>query len=162
MRRNVGFFLLRKWCWKMSCPSERPSDSQRGHHYVEDDFFSILSHLKFCTLLGCYTAYNCNSLPTFRDNLTVPSFRVKKSKNLILDLLTLEGGNYQSAMILIPEEHRSFLPRGRSMKNNVTCDWVERVCILKCSAVRCKFCWSQSCLFWGRYWTFLWKYYRLL
>jgi len=30
-----------------------------------------------CALLGCYAACNGNSLPTFRDNLSVPSSRVK-------------------------------------------------------------------------------------
>jgi len=36
-------------------------------------------------LLGYYAVYSGNSLPTFRDNLSVPSLRVKKS-------LTLEDG----------------------------------------------------------------------
>jgi len=31
-------------------------------------------------LLGCCAAYNDDSLPTFRDNLSIPSSRVKKSK----------------------------------------------------------------------------------
>ena len=29
-----------------------------------------------CALLGCYAASSCNSLPTFRDNISVPSLRV--------------------------------------------------------------------------------------
>ena len=33
-----------------------------------------------CALLDYYTAYSGNSLPTFRENLSVPSWRVKKSK----------------------------------------------------------------------------------
>ena len=33
-----------------------------------------------CALLGYYTAYVVNSLPTFRENLSVPPSRVKKSK----------------------------------------------------------------------------------
>ena len=30
-----------------------------------------------CALLGCYAASSGNSLPTFRDNMSVPSSRVK-------------------------------------------------------------------------------------
>jgi hypothetical protein len=33
-----------------------------------------------CALLGYYAALNGNPLPTFRDNLSVPPTRVKKSK----------------------------------------------------------------------------------
>jgi hypothetical protein len=33
-----------------------------------------------CILLGYYTASGGNSLPTFRDNLSVPSSRVKSPK----------------------------------------------------------------------------------
>ena len=39
-----------------------------------------------CALLGYYTACSVNYLPTFRDNLSVPSSRVKKPW-----ILTLEG-----------------------------------------------------------------------
>jgi len=35
---------------------------------------------EICTLLGCYTAYSGNSLPTFRDNLLVPSSRVENPR----------------------------------------------------------------------------------
>jgi len=31
---------------------------------------------EICALLGYYADYSCNSLPTFRDNLSVPSVRV--------------------------------------------------------------------------------------
>lgn len=34
-------------------------------------------------LLGYYAAYSGNFIPTFRDNLTVPSPRVRKSKKNI-------------------------------------------------------------------------------
>jgi hypothetical protein len=40
-----------------------------------------------CALLGCYAASSGNSLPTFRDNLSVPSSRVKN-----LGHVTLEDG----------------------------------------------------------------------
>jgi hypothetical protein len=36
--------------------------------------------LEICALLGYYAASNRNPLPTFRDNVSVPSSRVKKSK----------------------------------------------------------------------------------
>jgi hypothetical protein len=35
---------------------------------------------EICVLLGYYAASNGNTLPTFRDNVSVPSSRVKKSK----------------------------------------------------------------------------------
>jgi hypothetical protein len=35
-----------------------------------------------CALLGYFAAYSGNSLPTFRDNLSVPSSNVNKSKSL--------------------------------------------------------------------------------
>jgi hypothetical protein len=38
-----------------------------------------ISRTEICTLIWYYAAYSCNSLPTFRDNLSVPSSRVKKS-----------------------------------------------------------------------------------
>jgi len=34
---------------------------------------------KNCALLGCYAASSGNSLPTFRDNLLVPSSSVKNN-----------------------------------------------------------------------------------
>jgi hypothetical protein len=49
-----------------------------------------------CVLLGCYAASSGNPLPTFRDNVSVPSSRVKKSqKRRILpffDFWSLEDG----------------------------------------------------------------------
>ena len=39
-----------------------------------------------CALLGCYAACSGNSLPTFRDNLSVPSSGVKKG------IWTIEDG----------------------------------------------------------------------
>jgi len=34
-----------------------------------------------CVVLGYYTACSVNSLPTFRDNLSVPSLRVKNPRS---------------------------------------------------------------------------------
>jgi hypothetical protein len=48
---------------------------------------------EICPLLGYYAASKGNPLRTFRDNVSVQSSRVKKSKKLFfLDVLTLEDG----------------------------------------------------------------------
>jgi hypothetical protein len=48
---------------------------------------------EICALLGCNAASSGNPLPTFRDNVSVPSSRVKKSKkSSLLVFLTLEDG----------------------------------------------------------------------
>jgi hypothetical protein len=53
---------------------------------------------EICALLGYYAALSGNSAPTCRDNLSVPSSRVKKSKKkaemkaFFLDFLALEDG----------------------------------------------------------------------
>jgi len=39
--------------------------------------------VKVCALLGYYTVYNGNFLPTFRDNPSVSSSRVKVSKKVV-------------------------------------------------------------------------------
>ena len=44
-------------------------------------------HFEICALLGHYIAASGTSVPTFRDNLSVPSSKVKKPK-----FLTLEDG----------------------------------------------------------------------
>ena len=41
---------------------------------------------EICAVLGYYVAYSGNSLPTFRDNVSVPSSRVKESKNGFLTI----------------------------------------------------------------------------
>jgi len=35
---------------------------------------------KNCSLLGCYAASSGNSLPTFRNNISVPSLRIKNPR----------------------------------------------------------------------------------
>jgi uncharacterized membrane protein YeiH len=54
---------------------------------------------EICALLGCYTAYGGNSLPTFRDNLLGPSSRVKKSK--ILSAFCASDTNILVLLILV-------------------------------------------------------------
>jgi hypothetical protein len=51
---------------------------------------------EMCALLGYYAALCGSSVPTFRDNLSVPSSRVKKSKKkaTFLDFLTTLLGYY--------------------------------------------------------------------
>ena len=39
-----------------------------------------MNQIENCALLGHYTTYSGNSLPAFRDNLSVPCSRVKNSK----------------------------------------------------------------------------------
>jgi hypothetical protein len=47
--------------------------------------------IKICALLAYYLACNCNFLPTFRDNVSLLSSRVKKSKkSYVLGFNTLE------------------------------------------------------------------------
>jgi hypothetical protein len=50
-----------------------------------------------CTLLGYYATLSDISVPTFQNNRSVPSSRVKKSKKkaFFLDFLTLEDGTYR-------------------------------------------------------------------
>jgi len=53
--------------------------------YLPNGVLQSLYKYDICTILGYYAAYSGNSLPTFRDNLSVPSSRVKKSKLLDLE-----------------------------------------------------------------------------
>jgi hypothetical protein len=52
---------------------------------IKHEYLCVISGLprdvdEICALLGCYAASSGNPLPTFRDNVSVPSSRVKKSK----------------------------------------------------------------------------------
>ena len=50
--------------------------------------------IEICALLGYYAAFSGSYIPTFRDNLSFPSSRDKKSTNktFFLDFLTFEYG----------------------------------------------------------------------
>jgi hypothetical protein len=61
----------------------RSTDIQRKANDVRNEV---------CDLVGYYGAVSGNSVSTFRDNLSVPPSRVKKS-NFSLDLLTLNDGS---------------------------------------------------------------------
>ena len=58
-------------------------------YYVVSGFRTAVD--QNCALLGYYTAVGANSLPTFRDNLSVPSSRVKNPK-FFLDSWTSKMG----------------------------------------------------------------------
>jgi hypothetical protein len=47
-------------------------------------FAKFTEHFEICTLLGYNTVSSGNPLPMFRDNVSVPSSRVKGSKNSTL------------------------------------------------------------------------------
>ena len=111
------------------------------HNFLAKEFYIIcLNHVAMlrslrgkkerkrigtCTLLGCYAAYGGNSLPTFRDILSVPSSRIKR-----LGFLTLEDGTYRMSrnvgkknhitLCNIPEERRSHVLRGWNPKSSKT------------------------------------------
>jgi predicted nucleic acid-binding protein len=48
---------------------------------VPRDISENVSVTEICVLLEFYTAYSGNSVPTFRDNLSIHFSRVKKSNN---------------------------------------------------------------------------------
>jgi hypothetical protein len=50
---------------------------------------------EICALLGYYAPYSDNSLPTFRDNLSVP---FSMAKNLRIELLTQKSANLNSLL----------------------------------------------------------------
>jgi hypothetical protein len=90
--------------------------------YVTTQFVSVYSGFRrdadeICTLLGYYAASSGNLLPTFRDNVSVPSSKVKKSKKSGWTFSPLKMGpircpetsikDYHSTLLYTPEEGRS-------------------------------------------------------
>jgi hypothetical protein len=96
---------------------------------------------KNCTLLGYYAASNSNSLPTFRDYLSVPPWRVENlfwilfgflafADWILFGFLTLEDEpigcpqtsvrNYHYSLRKNPEERSSHLLRGGSLKSRMS------------------------------------------
>jgi hypothetical protein len=67
-----------------------------GFHRVVDEI---------CAVLGCYAAYSGNSVPMFRDNLSVPSSRGKKIWPIGCPETSVQSQH--SALRNIPEERRS-------------------------------------------------------
>ena len=81
-------------------------------------------HADICPLLRFYTAYKGSFLPTFRDNLSVPSSKVKKSKKNWISLPSKMGPigypetsiiNYHYTLCKIPKEGRCHLHRDESL-----------------------------------------------
>ena len=78
---------------------------------------------KICALMGYYATLSASSLPTFRDNLLVPSSRVKKVwtswplKMKPRGCTETSVKDYYSALRNIPEERRSHQHRGGSLKS---------------------------------------------
>ena len=72
------------WKHQIAEPSDRKHTQKKNikNEHVKSGFRRDAA--ENCVLLGCYAASNGNFLPTFRDNLSVPSSRVK--------ILTLENG----------------------------------------------------------------------
>jgi hypothetical protein len=76
-------------------------------------------------LLGYNAASSGNPLPTFRDNISVPSSRVKKSKKTWTDPLKMgpircpetSVKDYHSTLCYTPEECRSHQHCGGSLKS---------------------------------------------
>ena len=85
---------------------------------------------EICALLGYHAALSCSSVPTFREKLSVPSSRVKKSKRKMTSSWAswpLNIGpiryfeawvhNYHYTLPNIPEERKYHLHRGGSLKS---------------------------------------------
>jgi len=74
-------------------------------------------------LPGCYAASSGNLLPTFRDNLSVPSARITNALGLLAPKMWRIGcpetsiRNYRYKLCNIPEERRSHLIRDGSLKS---------------------------------------------
>jgi hypothetical protein len=58
-------------------------------------------------LLGYYATSNGNHLSTFRENVSVPSSRVKTSKKKVIGCLETSVKDYHSTLRNTPEERRS-------------------------------------------------------
>ena len=81
--KNMNWFLVYFQTVGMAC------NLPGGRCFVSNNIWKFTNHLKQdnCILLGYYAACSGNSLPTFRDNLSVPP---SKFKNSFLNFLTLE------------------------------------------------------------------------
>jgi hypothetical protein len=76
--------------------------------------------LEICALLRHYTASNFNSLPTFRDNVSVSSSRIKTFWTLKMRPICCPETsvkNYHWALCNAPEERRSHQHQEGSMKS---------------------------------------------
>jgi hypothetical protein len=75
---------------------------------------------EICALLGYYSASSGSYVPSFRDHLSVPSSRFKKSWPLKMGPIgcpETSVQNYHSTLSNIPEERRSHEHRGESLRS---------------------------------------------
>jgi hypothetical protein len=98
---------------------------------IKNQFVGHRKHsmIKICALLGYYAAWSGSSVPTFRDNLSVPSWRFKRSNKAFFSwtswpLKTRPIGcpetsvqKYHSTPRNIPEEHRYHVHHGGSLES---------------------------------------------
>jgi hypothetical protein len=81
------------------------------HHFLTTMIVEI------CTLLRCYAACSCNFPPTFWDNLWVPSWPLKMEP---IGCPETSARDCHYTLRNIPEEPRSLLFRGRSVKSTIS------------------------------------------
>ena len=90
------------------------------------------SHFENCAFLSYYEASSGNSLPTFRDNLSVPSSRVKNTRTFLdswplkmwpIDCPETSVRNYHYSLRNSPEERSSHPLRGWSLKLYMVALW---------------------------------------
>ena len=87
---------------------------------VKDDYavviktYGVFDVDESCAVLGYYAAQNGKSLPTFQDNLSVPSSRSRNPRNPVIPYRRFGTRtrslckNSHSTLRNIPEQHRSF------------------------------------------------------
>jgi hypothetical protein len=104
---------------------------------------------EMCTLVEFCAAYNGAFVPTFRDNLSIPSSRVWTACPLMMGPIgcpETSVRNYHSTLIKIPQERRTNLHRVGSLKSrkilSVYCEALRNFCIgiiyIKISVLRAK------------------------
>jgi len=75
-----------------------------------------------CALLGSFAACSGNFLPTFRDNLSAPSSRVKNPRPPTMGPICCPVRNHHYTLRSSPEERGTHLLRGGKLKSRlVTC-----------------------------------------
>jgi hypothetical protein len=79
IRQNLTHISVRLVCEFISDKKSYPAVSQQLMLLVP---YRELCRPEICDLLGYYAALSGSSVPTFRDNLSVPYSRVKKSKKI--------------------------------------------------------------------------------
>ena len=128
------------------------------------------SHFENCAFLRYYEASSGNSLPTFRDNLLVPSSRVKNTR-IFLDSWLLKMGpidcpetsarNYHYSPRSSPEECSSQPLRGGSLKLCLVAFWhcmTYSQCHYRLTEINISVC-LQSMLRWRAYKFMRWQMY---